>query len=82
MKKHTKKWFRNRIGKTIYRNKLRCSCKTCQKTAIVIKDMTEHNLRKEFHADYIYDCQNVYEIEYSDTEIVNQENENTFKEMV
>lgn len=66
MKKHSKQWFRNRIGKTIYRGKLKCSCGSCQKTSLIIQDMSKHGLRKEFHADYIYDCQNVYDIEYSD----------------
>lgn len=69
MKKHSKKWFRNRIGKTIYRKSLKCPCSSCQKTEVIIKDMAEFDLRKEFHADYIYDCQNVYEIEYFDKPI-------------
>jgi len=55
---HTKKWFLNRIGKTIYRKPLSCSCKGCQKTDVQITNKQ--------HAIYIYDCHNEMGIKYYD----------------
>lgn len=50
---HILKWFKNRIGKRIYRDDDGCNCETCKdvvKTGLTIRD--------EQHAQYIYDIQN------------------------
>ena len=59
--KHTLKWFENRIGKTIYRKKLKCKCESCQKNIIFIIDKD--------HAEYIYNCQIEMDIHYKDKKI-------------
>jgi hypothetical protein len=51
MKRHTLKWFTNRIGKRIYRKKLNCSCHCCQKEHVDIWDGKEdgkQKLRRDF----------------------------------
>jgi len=61
--KHQLRWFKNRIGKFIYRAKIsNCNCASCQKTKIYITP--EHN-----HAQYLFDCQNSLGIEYQDKPI-------------
>ena len=57
--KHTLRWFINRIGKKIYRKKLKCKCSSCQKSAIKVSP-------KYNHAEYLFDCQNEMGIEYFD----------------
>lgn len=48
-----KKWFIERIGKKIYRNKDNCKCKTC---AIIVEfGLT---ISDKEHADYLYTLQN------------------------
>lgn len=69
---HTRQWFRNRIGKTIYREKLRCPCAVCQNMAVHIHDYTgDKTVRgnKYFHADYVFDAQHDLRIEYFDKPI-------------
>ena len=31
---HSEKWFLDRVGKRLYRKKLRCSCSGCQRTHV------------------------------------------------
>lgn len=47
------KWFKNRIGKTIYRDTFGCECEDC-------KDIIKNGLviSNDFHAESIYDFQN------------------------
>jgi len=56
---HTEKWFLNRIGKTIYRDKIKsCPCDMCQRTSVDVGDIQG--------ARYIYDSQNECKIFYQD----------------
>ena len=57
--KHPKQRFIDRIWKTIYRDKLKCTCDMCQKDSFEIFDIS--------HAEYLFDCQNEMNIEYRDT---------------
>ena len=65
--KHTKQWFYNRIGKTIYRKPLKgkCKCQMCQSDNVFIHDGSEHG-NKYLHADYLFLCQNEMRIDYCD----------------
>ena len=59
--KHTLQWFKNRIGKRIYRLTFTNCCESCSETykkGVVISDVT--------HADYVYTCQNEMNLEYDD----------------
>ena len=60
MKYHTLKWFKNRIKKTIYRDKLSCPCDMCQNEEVFIKN--------EDAAYNIFMHQNDLDIEYFDTQ--------------
>jgi len=78
--KHSNKWFRDRIGKVIYRKRIpSCKCEACQMTAVKVLDMT--SIGKEFishtcktgglkskyiHADYLFLCSMELGIEYQD----------------
>lgn len=56
MKLHTKRWFRNRIGETIYRKPINPNCcEICAGTDVYIVRPIEGDLF--FHADYLYNCQ-------------------------
>lgn len=69
MKKHTGQWYRKRVGRTIYRKKLKCPCPECQKTSVYIWDGITAGKRvasKYFHADYLYDCSQEMGIQYYD----------------
>ena len=49
---HIEKWFINRIGKRIYRDKCSCPCHTCirnWKEGLIVHD--------EQHADYLFNSQ-------------------------
>lgn len=65
-------WFIDRIGKRIYRKPIEsCSCSECQRNYVDIWDgipKTEKSIgcHREFHARYLYDCQNDMQIEYFD----------------
>lgn len=51
-KLHSEKWFKDRIGKRIYRDADDCECETCKdavKNGIVIRDKA--------HAYYLYNIQ-------------------------
>lgn len=53
-----KKWFTDRVGKTIYRNKTSCKCAICEhvyNNGLKISD--------ESHATYIHDCEAEYNYE-------------------
>lgn len=50
MKTRELKWFTDRIGKVVYRNKTTCDCDICNdgyNKGLLIRD--------EFHAEYVYD---------------------------
>lgn len=49
----TLKWFKDRIGKRIYRNDNECPCDYC-------KDICVNGLiiKNELHAQYLFDIQN------------------------
>ena len=52
----TKRWFKNRIGKRIYRDDSGCSCNGC-------KDIVENGLEiwdEHNHYEYLYDTQNEF----------------------
>lgn len=55
------KWFQDRIGKRIYRNKVACDCETCnsiESEGLIIYDDT--------HASYLNDCSAEMNIKYRD----------------
>lgn len=54
------KWFNDRIGKVVYRNKTSCDCETCE-------DACENGLTitDEVHADYIRELESIYNYEGS-----------------
>ena len=71
MKRHSKQWFIDRIGKRIYREPIdSCKCVHCQKhNSFIIDDGMKdgkRELRREFHASYLFDCQNDLQIDYFD----------------
>lgn len=53
-----KRWFEERIGKTVYRTKTSCMCSTCN---IIYEDGLKI-IDKE-HANYAYDMEGLYEYE-------------------
>jgi hypothetical protein len=56
-------WFKDRIGKKIYRHNNKCGCDICLSIfthGIYISD--------DLHAQYLYDCQNEIKLIYSDAE--------------
>lgn len=61
MDKHDLKWFKDRIGKKVYRTKGKCNCMTCS-------DVFENGLyiEDEMHADYLRVCQNELDLYYFD----------------
>jgi hypothetical protein len=59
--KHTLKWFKNRIGKIIYRKITWCQCDMCNEPSVKV-----YNLE---HAEYLFDCQNELDIDYQDKPI-------------
>jgi hypothetical protein len=66
--KHQKRWFINRIGKLIYRNRTSCNCKctTCER--VYKKGLTITCLD---HATYLYTIQYDLNIDYQDKPIKN-----------
>ena len=53
MEKHEVQWFKDRIGKRVFRTASTCPCEICRKVedvGLVVED--------ELHANYLYDCQN------------------------
>jgi hypothetical protein len=58
----TKQWFRDRIGKIVFRTTLDCDCQICKKiyeSGLYITDM--------LHADYVHMVSNEIGIMYFDT---------------
>ncbi len=51
----TLQWFKDRIGKVIYRDKSSCTCLHCNNT--VINGLT---IADESHANWLYEVQNTY----------------------
>lgn len=62
--KHTKKslqWFKDRIGKKVFRTISFCKCEICKNVfekGVVILDND--------HAQYLFDCQNEFDLYYFD----------------
>jgi len=55
------RWFKERIGKRVFRNETSCKCSFCtfnQKNGLIIKD--------EKHAQYLFDMQNELQLNYFD----------------
>ena len=52
------KWFTDRIGMRVYRNRTTCRCKTCENiwhNGIIIENT--------MHAKYLYDCESEFTAE-------------------
>lgn len=59
--RHTLRWFKNRVGKRIYRYTDTKCCEECDRVyreGIVVDNAN--------HAQYLYDAQNDLELEYGD----------------
>lgn len=59
---YRRKWFKDRIGKRIFRNGVSCNCKHCtniEHAGLIIND--------DQHACYLNDCSCEMNIHYSDT---------------
>jgi hypothetical protein len=61
MEKNNLQWFKDRVGKKVYRTKSSCNCMVCS-------DVFEFGLyiADEFHANYLFDCQNDLDLYYFD----------------
>lgn len=62
MKRHQLRWFKNRIGKYIYRKRLDCPCGSCQNPKVMVSTLYGY-------AEHLFDFQNKFEIEYFDKPI-------------
>lgn len=61
LQKHDVKWFKDRVGKRVFRTESSCKCGVCRSVyeiGLVISD--------ESHAHYLYDCQNEMNLFYYD----------------
>lgn len=61
VEKHEKSWFQARVGKRVFRTEASCQCEVCKtvgRVGLVIAD--------EFHAQYLFDCQNELGLYYFD----------------
>ena len=58
---HTLKWFQNRIGKRVFRNKSHCQCATCKD--VYFRGLIIHD---DFHAKYLFDMQGDLGLFYRD----------------
>jgi hypothetical protein len=61
MNKHNLEWYKERIGKRVYRTESSCQCEVCKKVGeigLIISD--------NLHAQYLYDCQNELDLYYFD----------------
>ena len=61
MEKHDIEWFIDRVGKRVFRTKTQCDCNICTdvfRNGLIVDD--------EFHAQYLYDCQNELGLYYFD----------------
>ena len=61
MDKHNIEWFKERIGKKVYRTKGQCNCMVCYNVF-----MNGLYISDEFHVNYLYDCQNDLDLYYFD----------------
>jgi hypothetical protein len=61
MDKHDLEWYKERIGKKVYRTASTCPCEVCKK----VEDVGLY-IADELHANYLYDCQNVLDLYYFD----------------
>jgi hypothetical protein len=60
-KVHNLKWFKDRVGKRVFRNESSCKCSFCtfnQKNGLIIND--------EMNAQYLFDMQNELQLKYFD----------------
>ena len=62
MELHDLDWFKQRIGKLVYRTESKCPCEICK--AVGTFGLT---IQDELHANYLFDCQNELELFYFDT---------------
>ena len=61
MEKHELDWFKQRIGKRVFRTESSCKCDICNKVyenGLIVMD--------EYHADYLFYCQNQLDLFYFD----------------
>ena len=66
MKPNNKEWFKERVGKKVYRTKGQCNCMVCYDVF-----MNGLYIADEFHANYLFDCQNELDLFYFDEPIIN-----------
>lgn len=64
MIKNNLQWFKDRVGKRVYRTDSTCQCDICKKVGeigLIISD--------DLHANYLFDCQNELDLYYFDEPI-------------
>lgn len=61
MEKHDLQWYKDRIGKLVFRTASTCPCEICRKVEEVGLTIAD-----EFHANYLFDCQNELDLFYFD----------------
>jgi hypothetical protein len=61
MEKNNLQWFKERIGKNVFRTASTCPCEVCKK----VEDVGLY-IADELHANYLYDCQNDLDLYYFD----------------
>lgn len=76
------KWFRDRVGKTVYRNRTTCKCRVCESSYIHGVQIAD-----EFHAMYLWEWEGTsnYEdndLRYFDTKEERDEFEKTLKSKI
>lgn len=59
--KHTEQWFKNRIGKKVFRDAVDCKCDTCEQGTVDGIKITDKQ-----HSTYLYDVQCDMGINYRD----------------
>ena len=64
MDKHNLEWYKERIGKKVFRTASTCPCEVCKKVEEVGLYIAD-----ELHANYLYDCQNDLDLYYFDQPI-------------
>jgi hypothetical protein len=68
MNKKNLEWFKQRIGKRVYRKHNFCKCESCLNTwkeGLIIRDET--------HADYLFMCECEMDLNYFDKEEPNEQ---------
>jgi hypothetical protein len=61
LEKHDIQWYKDRIGKRVYRTESTCKCSICARVFEVGLIITG-----ELHAHYLFDCQNEMGLFYFD----------------